>query len=185
MPPSESAPSSESEPSSGFGSAPDYEYGTCGCIAVPITWEVVWPTMDGDAACPIPAGTYELDRVENEPPLGCTWKGGGVEHRMKPIAGVWTCDSGTRQMFRIQVDGLNVISLNVYFVSWGPSGLGTEAYGNRVVNYAAGSGIICIHNGVLSTGGSDVIWPDKTDVTIPYATITMPVPSTVTIRPKL
>ena len=191
IPPSESVPPSESiasESQSESGSTANYSYGICGCVAVPVAWEVVWPTMDANAVCPILGGTYELTKVASETVGGCTWKSNDLEQRMRVVAGAWTCDDGTRTKFRLQVNpGLFLpirIQLDVRFVIFEPAGFGS-AYVNKSVQYSTADGVGCLHNGVLTNGGSTGNWPNVTDVTFPWTYITMPVPSTVTIRPKL
>lgn len=196
--PSDSFPPSESVPSdsvSDSGSAPDFTYGECDCAAVPKIWEVVWPAMNANAACPIPAGTYQLNKTVNKTVPGgtsslyCNWESSYIAPRMRVITGAWVCQSWTPPAFRIMVaPTLWGTSLRLFVTHsvWLPSGFG-GAYTDYFTQYsnASGTSSPCIHNGVLTTGGSSIIWPNVTDVTFPYTYIAMPAPSTVTIRPKL
>lgn len=185
---SDSQSDSASTANSDSASTANYKYGACGCVAVPVAWEVIWPTMDANAACPTLPGTYELTRTTSETAGGCTWKCAELESRMKPVGGVWTCDNGTRSAFRIQVNpGLFSpirIELEIRFVVWGPSGFGS-AYVNKFVRYGTADGVGCLQNGAMTYGGSNIDWPNVTDATFPYTFITLPAPADVTIRPKL
>lgn len=193
-PPSESIPPSDSTPS-GSGSTPDYTYGECDCAAVPRIWELIWPTMDANATCPIAAGTYELTKTVNKtvpggtPSTYCNWESAAIAPRMKVITGAWVCETWTPPAFRLMVAPSlwsNHVTLFVTHSVWLPSGFG-GAYTDYYTRYdnTSGSSSACIHNGVLTTGGSSIVWPNVTDVTFPYTNIAMPAPATITIRPKL
>lgn len=193
-PPSESIPSdsSQSQDPSVSASTSHYDYGACGCTAVPITWEIVWPAMHADAACPIDAGVYELHRtIDKGVPGGslvaCNWEA-GLQRRMKIDGGVWTCTNGTIPLFRIMVNPTafapSRINLWVAYAVWKSTGLGV-GYVETQTNYQTATGINCIHNGAMSSGGSSVTWPNKTDVVLPPTYVAMPLPSTISIRPKL
>jgi len=188
-PPSESVPPSESQSASSAGSN-NYAYGICGCAVVPLVWEVVWPEMDVNAACPFAAGIYELPLL----PGDCAWEGGPRGYRMQPVAGVWQCTSGivpgnvplSRSFFRLTAnDPGGIINLRVQFGGWGPSGLGLESYISRSVNYAGPAGGPCIMNGALTSGGISNQWHDNRDTTFPYTYVPMPLPASITIRPKV
>lgn len=193
-PPSESLSLSQSQ-SLGDSSVPDYTYGICDCAAVPKIWEVIWPAMNINAACPIPAGTYELNKTVDKtvpggtPSVYCNWESAYIAPRMRVISGAWVCQSWTPPAFRIMVAPTlwgTSLRLFVTYSVWLPSGFG-GLYQDYYTNYSNASGISsgCIHNGVLTTGGSSISWPNVTDVTFPYTYITIPTPGTITIRPKL
>lgn len=191
--PSESFPPSAS--ASDSGSAPDFTYGICDCAAVPKIWEVIWPAMNSNAACPIAAGTYELNKTADKtvpggtPSTYCNWESTTIAPRMKVITGAWACETWTPPAFRIMVAPTlwgTSFRLFVTHSVWLPSGFG-GSYTDYYTQYSNASGTSsgCIHNGVLTTGGSSIVWPNVTDTTFPYTYISMPLPATITIRPKL
>lgn len=194
--PSESIPPSEST-QSGSGSAPDFTYGECDCAAVPKTWELIWPTMDSNAPCQIAAGTYELIRQGSKTFPGsafggCTWESAALAPRMKVISSVWTCEAWPTappafRVFVIPSVFITHLRLLVSYSVWTPSGFGSyidynTSYANTLASPPSSP---CIHNGVLTTGGSPNTWPNQTDVTFPYTFINLPTPGTITLRPKL
>ena len=189
IPPSESIVS-ESQSESGSN---NFLYGICGCVAVPLVWEVIWPAMDANAACPFAAGIYDLSLL----PGDCVWEGGPRGYRMEPVAGAWQCTSGvvpgnvplSRSFFRLTVNdppGVSAkINLRVQFGTWGPTGLGQQNFLSQSVIYSGPSGFPCIINGAMSTGGTNGVWHNNGDTTFPYTYVNMPLPSAITIRPKL